>query len=498
MNYIKIFCMLCIVSCVTVGSACASDLIVCQNGLCSVVQPQVNRTQYLNHMKSMLLTAPNGRIDFCEASPKTHLCQTNALRWKTQSDTNQFNMSIPNARINVTNGEVALDYVVEANNSYPRCMFSPLKLSLLPNKNLQIISYVYNCNLLETEPTNIQKILTVDFIDLDHKVIGGSYLIQSGGALRGETKGYALMQLRDSKTTLPLVAQRYRNKAPNVPIPIIPQQVVPQYPLTPLWNDNKDAIFENWNSKVNIYPPVFDTAPIEEFPEPEETEEIEDIEEIEEIHYMEEDLSLPPEDLAPQSLAKTEEATPAQAAPAVPTVAPASTPATPPQNVVEEKPQQPVKNEKPAPTISSILDDLLYTLPFDWLDDSQNTENTESLFDPTPKEPAVTPEQPKESQIIPIVPKEVVLLVPQEPVVAPPVVIEKQVPVPEPVPIPVPEVSAPAYEEPQPEPIERPVDTAQKRQNIFVVTPPKPQPKKSIWERIGDAAVNMFYFEPVI
>ena len=164
-----------------------------------------------------------------------------------------------------------------------------------------------------------------------------------------------------------------------------------------------------------------------------------------------------------------------------------------------------MKSEKPAPTISSILDDLLYTLPFDWLDDSQNTENAESLFDPTPKEPAVTPEQPKEPQIIPIVPKEVVLLVPQEPVEAPPVVVERQVPVPVPVPMPVPEVSAPAkespapvYEEPQPEPIERPIDTAQKRQNIFVVTPPKPQPKKSIWERIGDAAVNMFYFEPVI
>ena len=494
MKYMKILCMLGIVSCVTMKSVYASDLIVCQNGLCSVVQPQINRTQYLNHIKSMLLTAPNGRIDFCEASSKTHLCQTNALRWKTLSDSNQFNMSIPNARINVTNGDISLDYTVEANNSYPRCMFSPLKLSILPNKNLQIISHVYNCNLLETEPTNIQKILTVDFIDLDHKVIGGSYLIQSGGALRGETKGYALMQLRDSKTSLPLVAQRYRNTTPSIPIPVIQQQTIPQYTITPLWNENKDAIFKDWAYQSNRYPPIVDTTTIEEFGDIDDMEEdFSDIEESDD-EEIEEDLSLPPETLAPQQTTTgTNVSQPVSQKIAEPTSKPTQKQTE--QKEIATKKQEPVQKEKPAPTVSSILDDLLYTLPFDWLDDSQNAENDQSLFEPTPKaeiKDDTPPEQPKAPEVIPIVPKEVILLVPQESAAASPIVIEKTQPT-------TPEPPAPVYVEPQQqESIEESVDISQKRQNIFITTPPKPQPKKSFWERISNAAVNMFYFEPII
>jgi len=475
MKRLKIFCLLGMVSCVAIKSVYASDLIVCQDELCSVVQPQVNRTQYLNHIKSMLLSAPNGRIDFCEASPKTHLCQTDALRWQTFSDTNKFNMTIPTARINIVNNDVALDYVVDANNSYPRCLFSPLKLSVLPNKTIQIVSYVYNCNLLETEPANIQKILTVDFVDLDHKVIGGSYLIQTGGALHGEVTGYALMQLRDAKTSLPLVAKRYRNKAPSVPIPIIPQQIMPQYPLTPLWNDNEDAIFGNWNSRENVYPPILDTDLIDE-------DEIKDV-------SLQADVSkpeTPSQTLTPEP--QEHAAVPKEPAPVQETVETPSVPTEQTEEVIEEKVSEPEPAPvKPTPTASSILDDLLYTLPFDWLDDSQNAEESYSLFDPALKQPTppkvqepTTVEQPKQPQIIPVAPQEIILLVPSDPVV-PPMAAE------------------PVYKEPERlEPKEQQIDIPQKRQNIFVKTPQKQQPKKSIWERIKNAAVNMIYFEPAI
>ncbi|MBP5343474.1 MAG: hypothetical protein J6Y85_00120 [Alphaproteobacteria bacterium] len=539
MKHLTFFGLLGMASCMVVTSAHAANLIVCQHGRCSTVPSHVNLYPYVDHIKSMLLTAPNGRIDFCEASPKNHLCQASSIRWTTVSDTNQFNMTIPNARINVIGNEVALDYVLEANNSYPRCMFSPLKISVLPNRTLQIVSYVYNCNLLETEPTNIQKILSVDFIDLDHNVIGGSYLIQSGGALSGEAKGYALMQLRDAKTSLPLVAQRYRNQAPRVPIPVIPQQTIVQ-PPTPLWNDNEDAIFGNWNSGFNVYPPVLasdlaadteiedkegEQLPPQETPVTPEMAPVSQPQEIalEETKQEDSTLKTTPEAEQKVEAEKTEK-------PVV--VVPPVTETVEVKETIKEKPQEPAK-AKGFPSISSILDDLLYTLPFDWLDDAQS-EEPHSLFDPLPEpqeEPQHEPEpetvkpadsyfQPEKPQIIPVVPQEIILLVPQDPVVAPPTItIPEPKPIvapesgltvepikPEPAPIPQPEPiktelqPAPVYEAPQvPEPKENQIDFSQRRQNIFMSCPPKPsKPKKGFWKTISDAAVNMFYFEPPI
>jgi len=216
-----IFCALVMASQMIVSSAQAADLVVCQNERCSVLPPYSNTRPYLEQIKNLLKASANGKIDFCDASPQTRLCQNNAIYWTAFSDANRFDMAIPTARINNVEDDIALDYVVEANGAYPRCMFSPLEISMLPDKQLRIVSYAYNCRLLDTEPMNIQKILYIDFIDLDKQVIGGTYLIQNGGAIQGETSGYALMQLRDADTPLPLIGKRYRNLAPTVPMPDI-------------------------------------------------------------------------------------------------------------------------------------------------------------------------------------------------------------------------------------------------------------------------------------
>ena len=264
------FCALAAISLAVVSAAHASDLIVCQHELCSLTDSEITGVQYMEQIRNMLQDSVNGRIDFCEASAKTHLCQTNAIYWETESDANKFQMAIPNARISVIGNDVALDYVLEANNSYPRCMFSPVELSILADDQLRMISYVYNCNLLETEPTNIQHILDIDFIDLDHKVLGGNYLIQSGGAIEGEASGYAMIQIRDAQTALPLVGKRYRNLAPRIPIPVIAQEEF-------LETDEEEELIE-------VEEPVIE-VPVEEIQETEET--IEEVAEPEDV--------LPPE-----------------------------------------------------------------------------------------------------------------------------------------------------------------------------------------------------------
>ena len=195
----------------------ANSIIVCQNERCHPTNARQDVTPYLQKIQELLQGNPNGRLDFCEADPSTHQCVNNAIYWNMQTDTQPVRLAIPNARIHITDKTAYLDYLISANHSFPRCMFSPLQMSVTPHNSVRIVSGAYNCQLMETEPTNLQKIFTVDFMDLDHHVVGGAYAIQGGGALEGQASGYALMQFRESKQSLPLVARRHRNKAPQLP-----------------------------------------------------------------------------------------------------------------------------------------------------------------------------------------------------------------------------------------------------------------------------------------
>ena len=263
MRRLLAFCAIAITAQMIVPCAKAAELIVCENEFCSIAPPQADISQYLIRIKDLLVSSANGRVDFCDASPVTHLCQNDAISWKAFSDSNQFDMAIANARVNVIDKNVSLDYILEANNSFPRCMFSPLKLTVLPDKQLRLVSYVYNCRLLETEPANLQKIFYVDFIDFDKRVIGGSYILQSGGAIEGETSGYALMQIRDAKTPLPLVARRYRNLAPRVPLPAFPEETIINLNELP-----NESIVES-ETGLNPLPGVIPESEIEIIPDPE-------------------------------------------------------------------------------------------------------------------------------------------------------------------------------------------------------------------------------------
>ena len=238
-------CMICAYS----VAVSAASLIVCEKEHCTKTNPKQTAYEHAQKINDLLLANPNGRLDMCDASPAKHLCTNNAIYWNVTTDTAQFKMAIPNARIHVVGKEASLDYLISANNSYPRCMFSPVKIQVTPQDSIQIISEAYNCNLMETEPTNLQKSLLVDFIDIDHGVVGGQYLIQSGGALHGEAKGYALMQFRDANTNLPLVAKRYRNKAPNVPT-VTANSRAAYYDEDPLaeQQDWWDSVKETWQA----------------------------------------------------------------------------------------------------------------------------------------------------------------------------------------------------------------------------------------------------------
>ena len=197
--------------------AFANGLVVCEKGVCAQQILNSNTSSFLNAIKNLLQSNPNARIDLCDADPHTHQCVNNAIYWQASTDTTIFNMALANARVSVSDNDVSLDYLLAANNAYPRCDFSPIELSALTDRRVRIVSSAYNCDLMETEPTNLQKIFLVDFIDVDSRVLGGTYQVQTGGALRGQHVGYALMQFRDAATPLPLVPPKYSNVAPKVP-----------------------------------------------------------------------------------------------------------------------------------------------------------------------------------------------------------------------------------------------------------------------------------------
>ena len=108
--------------------AFANGLVVCDKGICAQQILSSNTSSYLNAIKNLLQSNPNARIDICDADPRTHQCVNNAMYWQASTNTSVFNMALANARVNVVDKDITLDYLLAANNAYPRCSYCIFRL----------------------------------------------------------------------------------------------------------------------------------------------------------------------------------------------------------------------------------------------------------------------------------------------------------------------------------------------------------------------------------
>lgn len=202
----------------TFSFSSAASSYVCEKGLCTPMEKDASLKPVFSKLYALFKTR-NARIDFCEANAATHTCLTDGLNWYAKSPLITAFFSIPVARTLPQQNTLLIDYLVKANEFLPSCNFSLSTLEEAENKTIRLTSHNFACQVASFGQTQLQNTFFIDYIDFDNKVLGAKYIIQTSGAITGNSAGYALMKFRDGETLLPLVIEPYYGELPPVPNP---------------------------------------------------------------------------------------------------------------------------------------------------------------------------------------------------------------------------------------------------------------------------------------
>jgi len=183
---------------------------VCQNGLCDwteTIEPWMNKL-------AKSFAAPNLRVDFCQADEGTRSCIGEGISWDAYSPTSPIVFTIPVARALPGREALMFDYLILANESAPKCTFSSTSLSMTPNKEIRLASQSAQCVLSQGLTMQINETFLIDYLDFDASILGGHYSIQTSDSIHSATSGYALLNLRDGKTSRPILGKKYHSPDP--------------------------------------------------------------------------------------------------------------------------------------------------------------------------------------------------------------------------------------------------------------------------------------------
>lgn len=200
----------------TFSFSSAAALYVCENGSCSYTEKGQSVQPWIPKVYAFF-KARNARIDFCEADPKSHACLTEGLNWYANSPMFTAFFSIPVARTLPQQNSLLVDYLVKVNEYLPTCNFAISTVEETEKQALRLVSHAFSCQITDFGKTQLQNSFFIDYVDLDNKVLGAKYIIQTSGAIKGNSAGYTLMKFRDGQTLLPLVVEPYYGEEPNVP-----------------------------------------------------------------------------------------------------------------------------------------------------------------------------------------------------------------------------------------------------------------------------------------
>ena len=216
----------------TFSFSSAKAFYFCENGSCSSVGKGSSLKPLFPKIYA-LFKARNARIDFCEADSKKHSCLSDGLSWYASSPLITAFFSIPVARTLPQQNTLLIDYLVKANEYLPSCGYAISTFDEAENQTIRLTSHNFSCHITDFGKTHLQNTFFIDYMDLDNRILGGKYLIQTSGAITGNSAGYALMKFRDGQTLLPLVVEPYYGEMPKVPSAADMARLARQIPDSP-------------------------------------------------------------------------------------------------------------------------------------------------------------------------------------------------------------------------------------------------------------------------
>lgn len=184
----------------SVASAEQPVIVICRTPKCKPADMPMTREYLKDKLASILESNLNQNVSFCEADPTTRTCRSGSLDFALQAGVTGSIARIPFAKlIDVKNSGAHLDFILEyhvsaGNTTYPECQASSGKLFVPAEDEVVLSNSSFGCRFTSEGVASINPSYQIDYVDLDHGVLGASYTISVGKDSYGGNRGYVLMR----------------------------------------------------------------------------------------------------------------------------------------------------------------------------------------------------------------------------------------------------------------------------------------------------------------
>lgn len=260
------------------STSLSAEMLICNRFSC---QPsKVYDTQEILNAVGQMLYGGQKELVFCEADQYNKTCQDRPITFSGRTNLMAVQFKIPFARVfqvNLDQGalQMQLDYQLLANQYYPVCkpVNSTLSYSTSSQGDFVLNSPEFECQITELGSSKMNVRFTLDYMNVDEGVFGGTYQTTVKGDVLAAGSGYALLQLSDKRSVkmprpkpMDFVAEELEHPDP-IPLrlttPLNPYQTRPEKePKLVDWD--WDNIKEKWNSFSTKFMKILYLEPLDD------------------------------------------------------------------------------------------------------------------------------------------------------------------------------------------------------------------------------------------
>lgn len=182
-----------------------AKMLVCNRYSCQ--SSQSYDTQEIMNVVGQMLYGKQKELVFCEADSSSKTCMDKPITFSGRTNLMAVQFEVPFVRVLQVGArqgalELLLDYQLQANQYYPVCksVLSTFSYSTSSQGDFVLNSPEFNCLITELGSSQMSIRFTLDYMNIDTGVFGGTYQAIVKGEVLGGGSGYALLQLSDKRS----------------------------------------------------------------------------------------------------------------------------------------------------------------------------------------------------------------------------------------------------------------------------------------------------------
>ena len=181
-----------------------AKMLICNRYSCQ--SSQSYDTQEILNAVGQMLYGTQKELILCEADPNSKTCMDQPVTFSGRTNLMAVQFKVPFVRVlqvgsNQGALQLLLDYQLQANQYYPVCqpVVSSFSYSTSTQGDFVLNSPEFNCQITELGASKMNIRFTLDYMNIDAGVLGGTYQTTVKGEVLGGGTGYALLQLSDKR-----------------------------------------------------------------------------------------------------------------------------------------------------------------------------------------------------------------------------------------------------------------------------------------------------------